>query len=149
MNDPWVILGQPTNGGILIVCDHASNHVPEEIDLGIDRRLLLQHIAYDIGVTEVANFLVDLSGCTAFLATNSRLVVDLNRYPHDASAIPVSSDGVKIPGNCLDATEREERLDRYFHPYHARLEDLLHQKPPAVVQKDKKEQYQSKTRRVR
>ena len=36
MNDPWVILGQPESGGILVVCDHASNHVPEDIDLGID-----------------------------------------------------------------------------------------------------------------
>jgi predicted N-formylglutamate amidohydrolase len=133
MNDPWVILGQPTSGGILVVCDHASNHVPEEIDLGIDRKLLSQHIAYDIGVTEVANFLVDLSGCSAFLATNSRLVVDLNRYPHDASAIPVSSDGVEIPGNRLGAEEREARLERYFHPYHERLEDLLHHNPPALI----------------
>lgn len=133
MNDPWVILGQPTEGGILVVCDHASNHVPEEIDLGIDGRLLSQHIAYDIGVTGVATFLVELSGCAAFLATNSRLVVDLNRYPEDASAIPVVSDGMDIPGNHLDEAGRKERLERYFHPYHQRLETLLHQYPPALI----------------
>ena len=133
MNDPWVILGQPTAGGILVVCDHASNHVPEDIDLGIDGNLLSQHIAYDIGVTGVATFMVELSGCAAFLATNSRLVVDLNRYPDDASAIPVASDGVKIPGNEIDASARQGRLDRYFHPYHARLEDLLNHHPPALI----------------
>jgi predicted N-formylglutamate amidohydrolase len=133
MNDPWVILGQPTAGGILVVCDHASNHVPEEIDLGIERRLLSQHIAYDIGVTGVATFLVELSGCAAFLATNSRLVVDLNRYPDDASAIPVASDGIKIPGNEIDAASRQARLNRYFHPYHARLEDVLHHYRPALI----------------
>lgn len=133
MNDPWVMLGQPARGGILVVCDHASSHVPEEIDLGIDRRLLSQHIAYDIGVTGVATFLVELSGCAAFLATNSRLVVDLNRYPGDASAIPVASDGIAIPGNELDAAARQARLDRYFDPYHARLEDLLHHHRPALI----------------
>jgi predicted N-formylglutamate amidohydrolase len=133
MNDPWVILGQPTSGGILVVCDHASNHVPEAIDLGIDPKLLTQHIAYDIGVTGVATFLVELSGCAAFLATNSRLVVDLNRYPDDASTIPVTSDGIDIPGNYLDAAERKARLERYFHPYHARLEDLLHHHQPALI----------------
>ena len=116
MNDPWVILGQPVSGGILVVCDHASNHVSEEIDLGIDRQLLSQHIAYDIGVTGVATFLVELSGCAAFLATNSRLVVDLNRYPDDASAIPITSDAIDIPGNRLDAAERQTRIDRYFYP---------------------------------
>ncbi len=133
MNEPWVILGQPEAGGILVVCDHASNHVPEEVDLGIGRRLFSQHIAYDIGVTGVATFLVELSGCAAYLATNSRLVVDLNRYPDDASAIPVSSDGIDIPGNHLDAARRQARLDRYYHPYHARLEDLLHHHPPALI----------------
>ncbi len=133
MNDPWVILGQPISGGILIVCDHASNHVPEEIELGIDRRLLSRHIAYDIGVTGVATFLVELSGCAAFLATNSRLVVDLNRYPEDASAIPPTSDGIDIPGNRIDAAARRARLDRYFHPYHTRLDDLLHHHRPALI----------------
>lgn len=133
MNDPWVILGQPTSGGILVVCDHASNHVPDEIDLGIEKRLMSRHIAYDIGVTGVATFLVELSGCAGFLATNSRLVADLNRYPNDASAIPVSSDGIDIPGNQLDVAGRQARLDRYFHPYHARLEDLLHHHRPALI----------------
>ena len=133
MNDPWVILGQPVSGGILVVCDHASNHVPEEVELGIDPGLLSRHIAYDIGVTGVATFLVELSGCAAFLATNSRLVADLNRYAEDASAIPAASDGVDIPGNHIDAVERRERLDRYFHPYHAHLEDLLHHHRPALI----------------
>jgi predicted N-formylglutamate amidohydrolase len=133
MNDPWVILGKPESGGILVVCDHASNHVPDEIDLGVDRQLLSKHIAYDIGVTEVATFLVELSGCAAFLATNSRLVVDLNRYPEDASAIPAASDGIDIPGNHLNATGRNARLSRYFHPYHACLEDLLHHHRPALI----------------
>ena len=133
MIEQWAILGQPTDGGILVVCDHASNYVPEEIGLGIDRHLLAQHIAYDIGVTGVATFMVELSGCAAFLATSSRLVVDLNRYPDDASAIPAASDGVEIPGNRLDADARKARLDRYFHPYHARLEDLLHHHRPALI----------------
>lgn len=133
MNDPWVILGQPVSGGILVVCDHASNHVPDGVDLGIDRTLLSQHIAYDIGVAGVATFMVDLSGCAAFLATNSRLLVDLNRYPEDASAIPVSSDGYEIPGNQMDAAERQQRLDRYFHPYHAKLEDLRRHHRPGLI----------------
>lgn len=133
MNDPWIILGQPSNGGILVVCDHASNQVPDEINLGIDPELLSQHIAYDIGVMEVANFMVDLSGCTAFVAAHSRLVVDLNRNAEDVNAIPISSDGIEIPGNKLDATVRQARLERYFQPYHTALEDLLHQHRPALI----------------
>jgi predicted N-formylglutamate amidohydrolase len=133
MSEVCNILGHPAAGGMLIVCDHASNHVPDEIDLGIDPALFERHIAYDIGVEGVARFLVTLLGHSAFLATHSRLVVDLNRYPQDASAIPVSSDGVDIPGNHLTPTERAERLERYFHPYHQRLDALLREHRPSLI----------------
>jgi predicted N-formylglutamate amidohydrolase len=133
MSEPWALVGTPQKGGILIVCDHASNHVPDDIDLGIDGALLNKHIAYDIGVREVADYLVQLSGCAAFLGAQSRLVVDLNRYPDDASAIPLVSDGVEIPGNRLNASARADRLARFFHPYHAKLEDLLHYHPSALI----------------
>jgi predicted N-formylglutamate amidohydrolase len=133
MSEAWQILGEPRHGGILAVCDHASNHVPDDIDLGIDARLMSQHIAWDIGVAGVARYLVDLSGCAAYLAVNSRLVVDLNRYPIDASVVPIFSDGVDIKGNHISAPDRQERLDRYFHPYHQRLEQLLHEHRPALI----------------
>lgn len=133
MTKPWEILGTPVFGGILIVGDHASNHVPAEINLGIDPALTSRHIAYDIGVAQVARFLVQLSDCAAFLATHSRLVVDLNRYSTDESAVPTESDGIAIPGNILDMAGREARLDRYFHPYHAQLEALLHHHRPSLI----------------
>jgi predicted N-formylglutamate amidohydrolase len=126
-------LGQPATGGILVVCDHASNKVPEDVSLGIDPKYLSQHIAYDIGVAGVAEYLVTLSGCAAYLAKYSRLVTDLNRYPDDASAIPAVSDGIAIPGNVVDAAERAVRIARYFTPYHAGLENLLHRHRPALI----------------
>lgn len=129
----WQIVGNPIEGGILVVCDHASNHVPDDIKLGIEPHLLNQHIAYDIGVAGVAAYLVELCGCAAFLATHSRLVVDLNRYSTDASAIPTSSDGIAITGNQLDQAGRAERLERFFTPYHAALEDLLNRNRPALI----------------
>jgi predicted N-formylglutamate amidohydrolase len=133
VSETWQILGTPREGGILVVGDHAYNHVPADVELGIDPALLNEHIAYDIGVAGVARYLVELAGHTAFLAANSRLVADLNRYPADASAVPVSSDGREIPGNRLDDQGREERLERYFHPYHQRLQQLLHEKRPSLI----------------
>jgi predicted N-formylglutamate amidohydrolase len=133
MSEAWKILGEPQRGGILVVCDHASNHVPDDIDLGIDARLMSQHIAWDIGVAGVAGYLVDLSSCAAFLAAHSRLVVDLNRYPEDASAIPTFSDGVDIKGNHLGVEGRKERLNSYFHPYHQRLDQLIREHGPSLI----------------
>ena len=133
MTEAFEIVGKPKRSGILAVCDHASNFVPDDIDLGIDAALLAQHIAWDIGVAGVARYLVQLSDCAAFLATHSRLVVDLNRYSNDASAIPVKSDGIEITGNALDEAQRQERLDQYFLTYHNQLEQLLHSYPPALI----------------
>ena len=133
MKQAFEIIGSPRAGGILTVCDHASNHVPPDIDLGIDARILEQHIAWDIGVAGVALHLVQLLDCAAFLATHSRLVADLNRYSEDDSAIPVSSDGIYIPGNDLTAAQRNARLERFFTPYHAALEDLLHAHRPKLI----------------
>jgi predicted N-formylglutamate amidohydrolase len=133
MSEAFDILGEPKQGGILVVGDHASNHVPPAIDLGIEPALLNQHIAWDIGVADVARLMVVISGFAAFLGVNSRLVADLNRYPEDASAVPVQSDGVAIKCNKLDKAGRAARLDRYFHPYHQRLSDLISSHRPALI----------------
>jgi predicted N-formylglutamate amidohydrolase len=133
MSEACQILGQPMRGGLMVVGDHASNHVPDDIDLGIGPELLQQHIAWDIGVAAVAEFMVQLSGFSAFLGAHSRLVVDLNRYPEDDSIIPTISDGVNIPGNRLSLQEREKRLTRYFDPYHQQLNDVLASHQPALI----------------
>lgn len=125
------ILGTPSAGGVLVVSDHASNRVPEDIDLGIDAALLRQHIAIDIGVAEVAELLVRDTGCAAFLGNVSRLVCDFNR--DERAAIPTASDGHAIPGNALSHAAHEARLARFFHPYHTALETLLVAHPPALI----------------
>jgi len=133
MSEAFEIIGVPRFGGILVVCDHASNSVPDNIDLGIDSALLKQHIAVDIGVAAVARRMAERAGTAAFLAGTSRLVCDLNRDEHQPAVIPAASDGYAIPGNALDAAAREARLARFFRPYHAALADLLDAMPPSLI----------------
>ena len=64
----------------LLVCDHASNHIPEELNnLGLPPSELQRHIAWDIGAAGVTNALSDILGAPAILSDTSRLVVDCNR----------------------------------------------------------------------
>ncbi len=108
---------------ILIIGDHASNHVPDDIDLGIDPALLDEHIALDIGVAEVVALLCERLGCTAILGGISRLVIDLNREEDAPGLLVTASDGHAIPGNrsaCL-----ETRLNRFYRPYHHEIERRL------------------------
>jgi predicted N-formylglutamate amidohydrolase len=101
---------------ILLLCDHASNAVPEDIDLGIDPALLDLHIAVDIGAAPVTRALAKRLGAPAILGTVSRLVLDLHREPDHPNLVPKSSDGYQIPGNLQ--IETEERLARFHIPYH-------------------------------
>ncbi len=130
---PYRLIGTPRFGGILVVSDHASNRVPEDIDLGIDPVLLEQHIGYDIGVGAIAERMAARPGIAAFLGNVSRLVCDFNREEHAPGSIPFASDGHAIPGNNLSHEEHEARLDRFFRPYHAALAALLDELPPALI----------------
>lgn len=131
--EAWRLLGTPRFGGILIVSDHASNRVPDDIDLGIDPALLGQHIAVDLGVAEVGALMARRAGIAAFQAHVSRLVCDLNREPHAPAVIPIASDGHAVPGNAIDHAAHQARLARFHQPYHAALADLLNAAPPALI----------------
>lgn len=131
--EAYRIVGKPRFGGILVVSDHASNRVPEDIDLGIDLALLDQHIAVDLGVAEVAERMAQRPGIAAFLGNVSRLVCDFNREEHQPATIPIASDGHAIPGNAIDHAGHEERFERFFRPYHNALGDLLEEAPQALI----------------
>ena len=134
MSEAWRQLGTPRAGGILLIGDHASNHVPADIDLGIDPALLTNHIAIDIGVAEVAALLVaDGAIDAAILGGVSRLVVDCNREEDAPGVLPIASDGHAVPGNALDDAGREARLARFFRPYHDHIAAMIAARRPAMI----------------
>ena len=116
-------LGMPTRGSIVVVCDHASNAVPEGIEFERSVKTLQKHIAYDIGAAGVVERLARRHDIPAFTALWSRLVVDLHREEEADGVIPTGSDGILIPGNI--GANREARLNQYYRPYHDALEAWL------------------------
>jgi predicted N-formylglutamate amidohydrolase len=117
--------------GVLLLCDHASNHVPDDIDLGIDPALLDRHIAIDIGAAPLTRALASALDAPAILATVSRLVIDLNREVGHGGLIPERSDGHMIFGNVdLDPAER---IARFHRPYHATIEAEIDRWRPTLI----------------
>lgn len=116
---------------VLILCDHASNHVPGDIDLGIDPTLLDRHIAIDLGAAAVSERLAHILGAPAILATVSRLVIDFNREPDSPGLIPRTSDSHAIPGN--DHADRAARIARFHAPYHAAIAAEIRARRPALL----------------
>jgi len=121
------ILNPKGRGKFLILCDHASNFIPSELDnLGLSGSDLTRHIAWDIGAAGVATELSRLLDSPAILSGTSRLVIDCNRHPTAAALIPEQSDGTEIPANKnISAEERALRIQRWFNPYHDAIEALL------------------------
>lgn len=131
LSDVFRNAGTPVRGGIVAVCDHASNEIPPDVDLGIARELLEKHIAWDIGTAGVVETLADRHHIAGFLACVSRLVIDLHREPDSPGLIPAESDGHLIPGNM--GADRESRLARFHRPYHAAMADFITAAEPRLI----------------
>lgn len=123
--------GAAGNLGFLVVCDHASNALPEGYGtLGLAEAEFSRHIAYDIGAAEVSRGLAMALQCPAVLARYSRLLIDLNRGADDPTLVMKLSDGAIISGNRLvdafqDKAEFTHRLSTYYEPYHAAVAAAL------------------------
>lgn len=118
--------GRPDNG-LILLCDHASNALPEEYGtLGLAEAQLQRHIGYDIGAGEVTRALAAHFNAPALLTTFSRLLIDPNRGEDDPTLIMKLSDGAVVPGNVgVDEQERENRLNRFYRPYHAAIDQMI------------------------
>lgn len=124
---PFSVASGDGRGRTLFVCDHASNRVPEALGaLGLAEDRLQEHIAWDIGAAAVADLISDRFEAPLVKSGYSRLVIDCNRHPSDATSIVGVSDGVPIPGNRnLDPLAAAARADGIMTPYHGEIERLL------------------------
>ena len=124
---PHEIYNEGAGGRLLLVCDHASNRVPERLQrLGLSDAELARHIGWDIGAADVTYRLSDRLGAPAVLTAYSRLAVDCNRALDHPGLIPEESDRTPVPGNIgLHAEQRQARIDALFWPYHRAIEDQI------------------------
>ena len=127
MSEAFHIIPAVKDTPVFIFGDHASKHIPDKFNnLGLQGDDLTRHIAWDIGSQAVIEHLCEHFGCAGQLAAVSRLVIDINRDPGAAGLIPHDSDGTKIPGNAsLSQAERQDRIDRFYTPYHNALGQTL------------------------
>jgi predicted N-formylglutamate amidohydrolase len=116
---------------LLLVCDHASKHVPPGIDLGLPDAALGEHIAYDIGAAALTEAVASRLDAPAWLATVSRLVVDMNRPPEQS--VSTSSDGIAIPGNQRLSAQALRQRHALHHAFHTGLAALIAANRPQLL----------------
>jgi predicted N-formylglutamate amidohydrolase len=113
----------PLDAGVLLLCDHASNHLPAVYrDLGLAGADLERHIAFDIGAAHITRRLAARLDAPALLTKFSRLLIDANRGEDDPTLVMRLSDGRIVPGNArIDAGEIDLRRKTYWQPYRSAI----------------------------
>lgn len=134
---PFHIYGAERKSRWLITVDHASNHVPVEInggDLGLAPEDMQRHIAYDIGALGTSLRLGELLDAPVIASNFSRLVIDPNRGEDDPTLVMHLYDGTIIPANRdIDEAEIERRKQAYYLPYHNALADLAAAREDVII----------------
>lgn len=122
-------------GGALLLCEHASAHIPARYgDLGLRPEWRESHAAWDPGALALAEVLSAALDAPLVAGGVSRLVYDVNRPPDALSAMPVSSELVEIPGNAgLSDIQKQERIETVYRPFCAAVDTLLDARPRAVI----------------
>jgi N-formylglutamate amidohydrolase len=123
---------------ILISVPHCGTEFPEELKDQFDTQLISAPDDTDWFVNTLYDF-APAMGMNMIFAKYSRWVVDLNRDPQSK---PLYTDGRIITGLCptttflgeplyknkrteIDREEINRRLERYYQPYHQKIEDEL------------------------
>ncbi len=127
-------------GRAILVCDHASARMPRRLgSLGVRGADRLRHVAWDIGAAAVARRLSELLDAPLLLSGYSRLVIDCNRPLEVASAFPIRSEDVDVPGNlALSDAEKAARAEAFYWPYQDAVHALVAsrmggERPPVMV----------------
>jgi predicted N-formylglutamate amidohydrolase len=120
---PFVVVNPGGGSPFLLLGDHAGRAVPKALaGLGVASEAMERHIAWDIGVAGLGERLALALDACFIRQTYSRLVIDCNRQPGAADAIPSVSDGTEIPGNVgLSEADAAARRAEIYAPYQERI----------------------------
>jgi len=115
------------NGRLVFTCEHASNalHEPWQWPES-DRWLVDTHWASDIGAAAFTRRVASLTNAPAVLSKFSRLLIDPNRPLDSDTLFRQNADGQQVHLNegLLEA-DRQQRIDRFYHPYHAAVSSMV------------------------
>jgi predicted N-formylglutamate amidohydrolase len=131
---PGVVVENPEGSGLFVVlCDHASNRIPQEFaSFGFDPTLLGTHIAWDPGALSMARHLSARLDAPLIWPDASRLLIDCNRPPEASSLIVVETERGPVAANRdLSQAERARRLDLIHTAYHAAIDACLQRRAGA------------------
>lgn len=134
--DAYEILSVANGEGPLVLsCEHASVRLPSGYAWAPDDDWLVgTHWSYDIGAAELTADLCEVLGAPAVLSRFSRLLCDPNRGLDSPTLFRLSAEGRPVALNHrIDGAERIDRIERFYQPFHARLDEAVADRHGATV----------------
>ena len=125
--EAYEVVNAAGRGGALILCEHASHHIPPRYKgLGLAEGDCQSHAAWDPGARAVSLALSAALDAPLVASRVSRLVYDCNRPPEAASAMPEKSELIEVPGNRgLSQAARDEREATIYRPFCNAVQALI------------------------
>ncbi len=124
-----VVVVEPASRGggrLLLLCDHASNRLPKELEKGlgeVPNSILSDHYGWDIGALGIARVVARELGLGLVRSNFSRLVIDPNRGL--AAEDLIRQDlGIEMNAEIGDE-ERARRIALFYQPYHKAIDAVL------------------------
>ena len=130
------VVNRTGRGPVVLVCDHASNHIPAGYDgLGLDPSEMTRHIAWDPGAMPVATAMSKALDAPLVASAVSRLVIDCNRPLDAPDLVAETSETTAIPGNRgLSPEALRQRLALAHEPFHAAIDALVDERAAAGLE---------------
>lgn len=122
---------------VLIVCDHAGNAVPSNLQQLMPKSEdMNRHIAIDVGARTVAQIVARALNSNLIMQRYSRLVIDMNRPLNSPELCPEVSDETHIPFNRnLTDSQKKSRVVEIFEAYHNSIAGVIgeSENPPKAL----------------
>jgi predicted N-formylglutamate amidohydrolase len=109
----------------VFTCEHASNNLVWHQASRDDRVLVDDHWGYDIGAADVTRDLSRAFGAAYVRGEFSRLIIDANRAPDDATLIVTEIDGHCLSFNAHITDDERKRRGALYQSYHAGVDDTI------------------------
>lgn len=105
---------------VVITCEHGGNRIPKQFRelFRNSRELLESHRGHDPGAIDLARKLSQGLKTPLYFSTISRLLIDLNRSPHNPDRFSEITRG-------LAAGKKTILQKLYYHPYRAEVKSAL------------------------
>ena len=132
---PVEVINEASDHPLLLVCEHAGAAIPQSLNgLGIAQEDRDRHVCWDIGAEAVTRLVAEAIGAPAVIQPYSRVVIDCNRPPAAADAMPEENHGVQVPGNRgLGDAARAARIAEIFDPFQVAVANQIKREQRRIV----------------